>query len=41
MPRVQTDNINKEPMAFIRSWFDLLAQGDMERACKVLDKPNS
>jgi hypothetical protein len=41
MLRVQGDNLNEELIAFIHSWFDLLAKGRLEEACEMLDRPNS
>lgn len=37
----QSDNLNDEFIAFIQSWFDLLASGKVEQACAAIDKPNS
>ncbi|MHB0961501.1 MAG: hypothetical protein ACYC0X_24210 [Pirellulaceae bacterium] len=33
--------MNDELIAFVRSWFDLLARGEVDKACALIDKPNS
>lgn len=41
MLRVQSEDLDIEFTAFIQSWFDLLANGQVAQACAVIDKPNS
>jgi len=41
MLRVKTENSHKEFVEFIHSWFDLLAKGEVDRACEDLDRLNS
>ena len=41
MLRVSSEDPSDEMIAFVRSWFDLLADNRFEEACVALDKPNS
>ena len=41
MLRVSSKDPNDELIAFVRSWFDLLASNRYEEACLAIDKPNT
>ena len=41
MLKVKSQIPNKEFVAFIHDWFELLAHGKLEEACQKIDKPNS
>ncbi len=40
MLHIQSNNIEQELIAFVQSWFNLIAQGHINEACNQLDKPN-
>ena len=40
MLHIDSNNIEKELIHFVQKWFDLIADGEFEEACKKLDKPN-
>ena len=40
MLEVESDDPAKELIAFVEAWFDLIASGDIDKACQKIDKPN-
>lgn len=41
MFRAGSENLTNEFTRYIQSWFDLIAFGDAEKACSVLDRSNN